>query len=57
MLPSGKARAPKSVFDMLLPVANVTLVRLLQPSKAPHPILVTPLGMVTLVRLSQPVKA
>ena len=32
----------------------VTLVRLLQPSKAELPMLVTPSGIVTLVRLLQP---
>ena len=33
------------------------LVRLLQPSKVPHPMLVTLSGIVTLVRLLQPKKA
>jgi Na+-translocating ferredoxin:NAD+ oxidoreductase RnfD subunit len=35
----------------------VTLVRLLQDWKAPHPMLVTLSGIVTLVRLLQPLKA
>jgi len=39
---------------MLLPVANVTLVRLVQPEKEVRPMPVTLAGMVTLVRLVQP---
>jgi hypothetical protein len=35
----------------------VTLVRPLQPEKAPFPMLVTPSGMVTLIRLLQSLKA
>jgi hypothetical protein len=43
---------------MLVTLAEiVTLVRLLQLQKAPHPMLVTLSGIVTLVRLLQPQKA
>jgi len=34
LLPSGKALFPKLAFDMLLPVAKVTLVSPVQPTKA-----------------------
>ena len=46
---SGNDVFEKLVMFMLLPVSNVTLIRLVQYSKAELPILVTLAGMVTLV--------
>jgi len=53
LLPSGKALFPKSASAILLPVAKVTLARLVQKAKALFPIVVTLSGMIMLVKLSQ----
>jgi hypothetical protein len=45
----------EKLLEEIVP-ANITLVRLVQPSKALCPMLVTLAGMVTLVRLVQSLK-
>jgi Na+-translocating ferredoxin:NAD+ oxidoreductase RnfD subunit len=50
-------KTPLSEAYLLLPELTYIATRLLQPLKAPFPMLITLLGMVMLVRLVQPEKA